>query len=76
MFCSGDTLVCVPGAFFLSDCSKLPRKSCLFFSLHPRLMSSLPLPQICASGSKGKGPDCSVLLSSPPFPTHYELLHS
>lgn len=71
MFCNVDTLVCVPGASFLSDCSKLPTKSLLLFSLCTRLVSSL-----CASGSKGKGPDCSVLVSSPLFPTHYELLHN
>lgn len=71
MFCDVDTPVCVPGASSLSDCSKLPTKSPLFFSLRLRLVSSL-----CASGSKGKGPDCSVLLSSPLFPNHYELLHN
>lgn len=60
MFCNVNTLVCVPGAPFLSDCSKLPTKSPLLFSPRLRLVSSLPLSQICASGSKGKGPDCSL----------------
>lgn len=68
MFCNVDTLVCVPGASFLSDCSKLPRKSLLFFSLRLRLVPSLPLSQICASGSKGKGPDCSCPSFKSPFP--------
>lgn len=44
-----------------------------FSSLHPRPVSSLPLSQICASGSNGRGPDCSVLLSRPCFPTHWKL---
>lgn len=35
----------VPGASFLSDCSKLPTKCLLFFSLCLRLVSSL-----CACG--------------------------
>lgn len=42
MFCNVDALVCVPGASFLGDCSKLPAKSLLFFSLRLRLVSSLP----------------------------------
>lgn len=77
MFCSVDTLVGVPGASFLSDCSKLPRKPLLFFLSPPKTSVFSPLSQICASGSKGKGPDCSVLFSSPLFPTHYQqLLHN
>ena len=57
-------LVCVPGASLLSDRSKLPRKSPLCL----RPVSSLPLSQICASGSKGKGPDCSCPSFKSPLP--------
>lgn len=69
MLCNvGTPLVWVPGASFLSDCSKLPRMCRLVFSLSLRLLPSLPLLQICASGSKGKGPDCSCPRYKSPSP--------
>lgn len=40
------------------------------------IMFSLSLSQICATGSKGKGPDSSVLLSCPSFPTHWRAASS
>lgn len=64
MFCSFNTLVSVPGPF------SFPLYLFLF-SLCLRVMSS-----VCAFGSKGTGADCSVLISSPVFPTHSELLYN
>lgn len=43
MFCNLGTLVCVPGAFSLSDCSKLPTVSSLVLSLPKTNVFSLRL---------------------------------